>query len=71
MSASVFDHCRYPKVIAYAVKHFMKYDLDALLVMTNAPGRSAFNRVERKMAPLSSQLAGWLVEVTLMREVRP
>lgn len=26
--------------------------------MTNAPGRSAFNRVERKMAPLSSQLAG-------------
>lgn len=26
--------------------------------MTNAPGRSAFNRIERRMASLSSQLAG-------------
>lgn len=25
---------------------------------TNAPGRSAFNRVERRMAPLSKQLTG-------------
>lgn len=26
--------------------------------MTNAPGRSAFNRVERRMAPLSHELSG-------------
>ena len=25
---------------------------------TNAPGRSAFNRVERRMAPLSNKMAG-------------
>ena len=29
-----------------------------MFVATNAPGRSAFNRVERRMAPLSHELAG-------------
>lgn len=32
--------------------------MDCLFVVTNAPGRSAFNRVERRMAPLSAQLSG-------------
>lgn len=49
---------RYPKVIASAIKHFKNYDLDAIFVATNAPGRSAFNRVERRMAPLNSHLSG-------------
>ncbi|KAJ8886003.1 hypothetical protein PR048_012209 [Dryococelus australis] len=35
-----------------------KYDLDAIFIVTNAPGRSAFNRVERRMAPLSQELTG-------------
>jgi hypothetical protein len=30
-------------------------------VATNAPGRSAFNRVERRMAPLSRELAGLIL----------
>ncbi|XP_062556883.1 uncharacterized protein LOC134221713 [Armigeres subalbatus] len=51
----------YPKVILFAVKHFIDNDLDAIFVMTNAPGRSAYNRVERKMAPLSAQLAGLIL----------
>jgi len=40
------------------VQNFREYDLDALFVFTNAPGRSAFNRVERRMAPLSKELSG-------------
>jgi len=32
-----------------------------MIIATNAPGRSAFNRVERQMAPLSRQLAGLIL----------
>lgn len=49
---------RYPKTIAFAIEHFRKFNLDALFIATNAPGRSAFNRVERRMAPLSKHLTG-------------
>ena len=34
--------------------------LDALLISTHAPGVSAYNQVERKMAPLSKALSGIL-----------
>lgn len=40
------------------IHHFIKNDLDAVFVACNAPGRSAYNRVERRMAPLSRALAG-------------
>ncbi|KAJ8867174.1 hypothetical protein PR048_033038 [Dryococelus australis] len=52
------ENPRYRKVIAHAVEHLKKYDLDAIFIETNAPGRSAFNRVERRMAPLSQELTG-------------
>lgn len=52
------ENPRYSKVIRTAIHHFVKYDLDAYYIVTNAPGRSAFNRVERRMAPLSKELAG-------------
>jgi len=52
------ENPRYAKVIAHAVKHFRDNDLDALFVVTNAPGSSKFNRVEHRMAPLSRELAG-------------
>lgn len=55
------ENPRYPKVIANAVNHFKKYDLDAIFLVTNAPGRSAFNKVERRMAPLSRELAGLIL----------
>ena len=52
------DECpRYKKNIAFAIDHFKRYDLDAIFVATNAPGRSTFNRVERRMAPLSNGMA--------------
>lgn len=40
------------------IHHFLSCDLDAVFVACNAPGRSAFNRVERRMAPLSRALSG-------------
>ena len=55
------ENPRYPKVIAHAIDHFQKLDLDALIIFTNAPGRSAYNRVERQMAHLSRELAGVLL----------
>lgn len=50
------ENPRYPKVIAHTINHFIKYDLDIIFVFTNAPGRSTFNRVEKRMAPLSREL---------------
>ena len=39
----------------------MKHDLDSVFLATNAPGRSAFNGVERNMAPLSRKLSGLIL----------
>lgn len=55
------ENPRYNKVILTAIHHFIKNNLDALFIATNAPGRSAFNRVERRMAPLSKELAGLIL----------
>lgn len=52
------ENPRYRKVIDVAIHHFRKHQLDAMFIATNAPGRSAFNRVERRMAPLSRELSG-------------
>lgn len=52
------ENPRYKKVIAHAITTFKNHDLDAMFIFTNAPGRSAFNRVERRMAPLSRALSG-------------
>ena len=49
---------RYEKTINCSISYFLKHDLYAFFLATNAPGRSAFNRVERRMAPLSHDLAG-------------
>lgn len=56
------ENPRYRKVIAETVKAFKTHDLDYVITVTNAPGRSAFNRVERRMAPLSRMLAGLVLE---------
>ena len=49
------------KTISVAIHNFKIMNLDALFVCTNAPKRSAFNRVERRMAPLSRELAGLIL----------
>ena len=52
------ENPRYQKVIETAVYHFVQNNLDAYFIATNVPGRSAFNLVERRMAPLSKELSG-------------
>ena len=37
---------------------FKKEDIDGIFVFTNAPGFSEFNKVERRMAPLSKDTEG-------------
>ena len=51
----------YKIVIEHAIDHFKTKNFDAVFVFTNAPGRSAFNRVERRMAPLSRSLSGGIL----------
>ena len=41
---------------------FNTYDLDVFFLLKNASGRSAFNRVERRKAPLNIELGGVLLE---------
>ena len=55
------ENPRYQKVIDVAIHNFVKHNLDALFVATNAPDRSAFNRVERRMASLSRELSGLIL----------
>ena len=55
------ENPRYQKTIEVGIDHFLQNGLDALFIATNAPGRSAFNRVERKMAPLSRELSGFII----------
>ena len=49
---------RYEKTIKCSISYFLQHDLDTLYLATNAPGQSAINRVERRMAPLCHDLAG-------------
>ncbi|KAJ6639792.1 hypothetical protein Bhyg_12539 [Pseudolycoriella hygida] len=55
------ENPRYEKVIKTGIHHFVEFNLDALFIATNAPGRSAFKRVERRMAPLSRELSGLIL----------
>lgn len=56
------ENPRYKKVIAHAITHFIDHDLDAAFVATNAPGRSCFNPVERRMSHLSKALAALILD---------
>ena len=49
---------RFPKTLSTAISLFKELNLNALLHGVNAAGLSAFNPVERRMAPLSHDLAG-------------
>ncbi|CAF2644129.1 unnamed protein product [Rotaria sp. Silwood2] len=55
------ENPRFPKTLVASIKKFKNYDLDALFVLTHAPGQSAYNIVERRMAPLSHDLAGLIL----------
>ena len=46
------------QVLAVWARQFENHNLDAVFVLTHAPGSSAYNPVERRMAPLSKDTAG-------------
>ena len=52
------DHARFPKTLESAINRFKKYNLDAHFIITQAPGQTAFNMVERRLAALSQDLTG-------------
>ena len=53
---------RYPKPLASAVYFFKELNLDVFLHGVNAEGLSAFNAIERRMSPLSHDLAGVILQ---------
>ena len=62
---SLDDKSSFLKTLAIAMQHFKKYNLDALWISTYAPGLSAYNKVERRMALLSKVLSGTLLSQRL------
>ena len=48
----------YTKTIECANDYFLSQDLDALFLAINAPGKSAFNLVERRLVKFSKELSG-------------
>ena len=51
------ENPRFPKTLDVAIQHFKNDNLDVLLISTHAPGLSAYNQIERTMAPLSKTLS--------------
>ena len=49
---------RYPKPLATAIYFFKHLKLDVFLHGVNAAGLSAFDPIERRMSPLSHNIAG-------------
>jgi hypothetical protein len=52
------DYTRFPKTLVSAIHKFKTYNLDALFIITQAPGQTTFNIVERRLATLSQDLTG-------------
>ncbi|CAG8812733.1 214_t:CDS:2, partial [Cetraspora pellucida] len=57
------ENLRHLKNIYQYCNMFRSFDLDYLTVRTYAPSQSAYNPVERSMAPLSNRLAGIVLPV--------
>ena len=55
------ENPRFPKRLDVDIQHFKNYNLDALLILTHAPGLSTYNQVERRIASLSKALPGFFL----------
>ena len=47
------ENLNYGNTINYSIEYFLRNDLDAFFLATNAPGQSAFNRAKHRMVKLS------------------
>lgn len=52
------EYTRFRKTLFLSIQKFKKYNLDVLLIVTQAPGQTAFNISERRLALLSHDLSG-------------
>jgi hypothetical protein len=52
------DYTRLSNTLGSAINKFKKYNLDAFFIITQAPGQTEFNVVERRLATLSQDLTG-------------
>ena len=48
----------FPKTLYSSIQKFKKYNLDALILVTQAPGQAIFGVTERRLALLSHDLSG-------------
>jgi hypothetical protein len=55
------NNTRYTKTLSSAIDKFKKHNLDALIITNQAPGQASFNIVERRLSPLSHDLAGLIL----------
>ncbi|CAF0723111.1 unnamed protein product [Rotaria sp. Silwood1] len=55
------NNTRYIKTLATAIDKFKKYNLDALIIVNQAPGQALFNVVERRLSSLAQDLAGLIL----------
>jgi len=52
------DYTRFRKTLYFAIKKFKTYNLDAFILVTQAPGQSNFNISQRRLAILAQDLTG-------------
>jgi hypothetical protein len=52
------NNTRFSKTLSSAIEKFKKHNLDALTIINQAPGQALFNVVERRLSPMSHDLAG-------------
>jgi hypothetical protein len=55
------NNTRYSKTLASAIDQFKKHNLDALIIVNQAPGQALFNTVERRLSPMSQDLGGLIL----------
>jgi hypothetical protein len=55
------NNTRYSKTLVSAINKFKKHNLDALVIVNQAPEQTLFNVVERRLAPMSHDLAGLIL----------
>ena len=55
------ENPQFSKTLDVLIQHFKEFNFDVMFVSTLAPSMSAYNNIERRMAPLRKALAGVLL----------
>ncbi|CAF1273702.1 unnamed protein product [Adineta steineri] len=60
-SSGLDNKTRYLKTLTSAIDKFKKHNLDVLIIVNQAPGQAILNVVERRLSPISHDLAGLIL----------